>query len=32
MQPLANVTPLKPAGRAGSVQVTSVGQIYKTSG
>src|ERR1700738_4384104 len=32
MQPLANVTPLKPAARAGSVQVTGVGQIYKTSG
>src|SRR5450755_4277556 len=32
MQPLANVTPLKPAVRAGSVQVTGVGQIYKTSG
>src|SRR5450631_2382703 len=31
MQPLANVTPLKPA-RAGSVQVTGVGQIYRTSG
>jgi NitT/TauT family transport system ATP-binding protein len=32
MQPLANVTPLKPAARAGSVQVTGVGQIYRTSG
>jgi NitT/TauT family transport system ATP-binding protein len=32
MQPLANVTPLKPAARAGSVQVTGVGLIYKTSG
>jgi NitT/TauT family transport system ATP-binding protein len=32
MQPLANVTPLKPAARAGLVQVTGVGLIYKTSG
>jgi NitT/TauT family transport system ATP-binding protein len=32
MQPLANVTPLKPAGRSGAVQLTGVGQIYKTSG
>ena len=32
MQPLANITPLKPALRAGAVQVTGVGQIYKTSG
>jgi NitT/TauT family transport system ATP-binding protein len=32
MQPVANVTPLKPAVRAGSVHVTGVGQIYKTSG
>ena len=31
MQPLANVTPLKPA-RAGSIQVTGVDQIYRTSG
>jgi NitT/TauT family transport system ATP-binding protein len=32
MQPLANVTSLKPAGRSGAVQLTGVGQIYKTSG
>jgi NitT/TauT family transport system ATP-binding protein len=32
MQPLANITPLKPAARAGAVQVTGVGHIYKTSG
>src|ERR1017187_9182624 len=32
MQPLANITPLKPAQRAGAVQVSGVGQIYKTSG
>jgi NitT/TauT family transport system ATP-binding protein len=32
MQPLANITPLKPAVRAGSVQLTGVGQTYRTSG
>jgi NitT/TauT family transport system ATP-binding protein len=32
MQPLANVTSLKPAGRSGAVQLTGVGQVYKTSG
>jgi NitT/TauT family transport system ATP-binding protein len=31
MQPLANITPLKPA-RAGAVQINGVGQIFKTSG
>jgi len=31
MQPLANVTPLKPAARAGSIQVRNVGQIFRTS-
>jgi NitT/TauT family transport system ATP-binding protein len=31
MQPLANVTPLKPAARAGSIQIRNVGQIFKTS-
>jgi NitT/TauT family transport system ATP-binding protein len=31
MQPLANITPLKPM-RAGAVQVTGVGQVYQTSG
>jgi NitT/TauT family transport system ATP-binding protein len=32
MQPLANITPLKPAARSGAVQLTGVGQAYKTSG
>src|ERR1700712_2674366 len=32
MHPLANITPLKPAARAGAVQVTGVGQTYQTSG
>jgi NitT/TauT family transport system ATP-binding protein len=32
MQPLANITQLKPAARAGAVQLTGVGQIYRTSG
>ena len=32
MQPLANITPIKPAARAGAVQVDGVGLIYKTSG
>src|ERR1700748_3826292 len=32
MQPLANVTPLKPAARAGAVQINGVGQTYQTSG
>jgi NitT/TauT family transport system ATP-binding protein len=31
MQPLANVTPLKPAHRAGSIEIRNVGQIFKTS-
>src|SRR3978361_2414267 len=31
MQPLANVTPLKPAPRAGSIAIRNVGQIFKTS-
>jgi len=31
MQPLANVTPLKPAARAGSIQLRNVGQIFRTS-
>src|SRR6185503_20049644 len=31
VQPLANVTPLKPAPRAGSIQIRDVGQIFKTS-
>jgi NitT/TauT family transport system ATP-binding protein len=32
MQPLANVTPLKPAPRAGAVQINGVNQTFKTSG
>jgi NitT/TauT family transport system ATP-binding protein len=32
MQPLAKITPLKPAARSGAVQLTGVGQVYKTSG
>lgn len=31
MQPLANITPLKPAARAGAIKVSNVGQIFKTS-
>jgi NitT/TauT family transport system ATP-binding protein len=30
MQSLANVTPLKPAPRAGSIQISKVGQTFKT--
>ena len=32
MQPLANVTPLKPAPRAGAIQIDKVGQVFKTTG
>jgi NitT/TauT family transport system ATP-binding protein len=32
MQPLANITPIKQAARAGAVQVSNVGLVYKTSG
>jgi NitT/TauT family transport system ATP-binding protein len=32
MQPLANITPLKPAARSGAVQLTAVDQVYKTTG
>jgi NitT/TauT family transport system ATP-binding protein len=32
MQPLANVTPLKPAPRAGTVQINGISQVFKTSG
>ena len=32
MQPLANVTALKPAARAGAIQISGVGQVFKTSG
>jgi NitT/TauT family transport system ATP-binding protein len=31
MQPLANVTPLKPAARAGSIEARGVGQVFRTS-
>jgi NitT/TauT family transport system ATP-binding protein len=31
MQPLANVTPLKPAPRAGAIEVRNVGKVFKTS-
>jgi NitT/TauT family transport system ATP-binding protein len=32
MQPLANITPLKPASRAGAIQISGVGQVFRTSG
>jgi NitT/TauT family transport system ATP-binding protein len=32
MQPLANITQLKPAARAGSIQIAGVGQVFRTSG
>src|SRR5581483_4901704 len=32
MQPLANITPLKPAARAGSIQINGVGQVFRTTG
>jgi NitT/TauT family transport system ATP-binding protein len=32
MQPLANVTALKPANRAGAIQISGVGQVFKASG
>src|ERR1051326_1358427 len=31
MQPLANVTSLKPAARAGSIEARNVGQVFRTS-
>jgi NitT/TauT family transport system ATP-binding protein len=31
MQPLANVTPLKPAARAGAIEVGNVGKVFRTS-
>ena len=31
MQPLANVTPLKPAARAGAIVARNVGQVFRTS-
>ena len=30
MQPLANITPLKPAPRAGAIKVSNVSQVFKT--
>jgi NitT/TauT family transport system ATP-binding protein len=32
MQPLANITTLKPAPRAGAIQITGIGQVFRTSG
>src|SRR6201994_4946506 len=32
MQPLANITPLKPASRAGAIQINGVGHVFRTSG
>ena len=32
MQPLANITPLKVVARAGAIEISHVGQIFKTSG
>jgi NitT/TauT family transport system ATP-binding protein len=31
MQPLANITPLKTVPRAGSIQLSHVAQVFKTS-
>src|SRR5436309_9483583 len=31
MQPLANVTPLKPAPRAGAIEIGNVGKVFRTS-
>lgn len=31
MQPLANINPLRQAARAGAIQISGVGQIFKTS-
>ena len=31
MQPLANVTPLKPAMRTGAIEVKNVGQVFRTA-
>ncbi len=30
MQPLANITPLKPAARAGAIKVSNVSQVFRT--
>ncbi|HLG79416.1 MAG TPA: ABC transporter ATP-binding protein [Bradyrhizobium sp.] len=32
MQPLANVTPLRPAQRAGAIEIKDVGQVFRTAG
>jgi NitT/TauT family transport system ATP-binding protein len=32
MQSLANITPLKPASRAGAIQINGVGQVFRTGG
>jgi len=32
MQPLANVTPLRPAQRAGAIEIKDVGQVFRTTG
>src|SRR6201986_4546672 len=32
LQPLENGPPLKPAARAGPIQISGVGQVFKTSG
>ena len=32
MQPLANVTPLRPAQRAGAIEIRDVGQVFQTAG
>ena len=32
MQPLANITTLKPAPRAGAIQITGIGQVFRSSG
>jgi NitT/TauT family transport system ATP-binding protein len=32
MQPLANITPLKVVARAGAIEISHVGQVFKTSG
>jgi NitT/TauT family transport system ATP-binding protein len=32
MQPLANVTPLRPAQRAGAIEIRDVGQVFRTTG
>src|SRR5690242_12607886 len=31
MQPLANITPIRKGGRAGSIEARNVGQVFRTS-